>query len=85
MEFGCIGIIVCGFVIVLPIIAIVVADRIDVGVASGSAGTVQRAIMSVWTDIKCESQFVQIRCLEEPLNKFLDAMEWSHRVCGKTT
>lgn len=84
-QFGRIGIIVCGFVIVLPVIAIVVADRIDVGVASGSAGIVRRAIMSVWTNIKCESQFVQVGCLEEPLNKFLDPMEWSHRVCGKTT
>lgn len=41
--------------------------------------------MSVWTNIKFESQVVQVRCLEEPLNKFLDAMEWSHRVCGETT
>src|SRR6266849_8306709 len=72
--------------IVLPIVVVVVVtDRIHFGIPSGGSGIVRRAVMTVWTDIQFESQVVQVRFLEESLNKFLYAMEWSHSVCGKTT
>ena len=85
MKFGRLKIIVQCCIIILPIIVVVIADRKNIGVASGGPEMIRRTLMSVRTDIQFESQFIQIISLEESLIEFLNAMEWAQEVCRKTT